>query len=90
MCCYYIIWYCVFYLLFIYLGGGLGGKKESGQLRFGGKDRPFKKPILPFNIRDRRIDADNQRERDYKSRYYSKNKYSDKYVSRKRSSYYDK
>lgn len=27
------------------LGGGLGGKKESGQLRFGGKDRPFRKPI---------------------------------------------
>jgi len=27
------------------LGGGLGGKKESGQLRFGGRDRPFKKPI---------------------------------------------
>lgn len=29
-------------------GGGLGGKKESGQLRFGGRDRPFRKPfILP-------------------------------------------
>lgn len=28
------------------LGGGFGGKKESGQLRFGGKDRPFKKPII--------------------------------------------
>ena len=28
------------------LGGGFGGKKESGQLRFGGRDRPFKKPIL--------------------------------------------
>ncbi|KAF7278641.1 hypothetical protein GWI33_008157 [Rhynchophorus ferrugineus] len=27
------------------LGGGFGGKKESGQLRFGGRDRPFKKPI---------------------------------------------
>lgn len=26
-------------------GGGFGGKKESGQLRFGGKDRPFRKPI---------------------------------------------
>ncbi|KAG5835082.1 U11/U12 small nuclear ribonucleoprotein 35 kDa protein [Anguilla rostrata] len=26
-------------------GGGLGGKKESGQLRFGGRDRPFRKPI---------------------------------------------
>lgn len=27
------------------LGGGFGGKKESGQLRFGGKDRPFRKPM---------------------------------------------
>nr|XP_039262520.1 U11/U12 small nuclear ribonucleoprotein 35 kDa protein-like [Styela clava]XP_039262521.1 U11/U12 small nuclear ribonucleoprotein 35 kDa protein-like [Styela clava] len=27
------------------LGGGFGGKKESGQLRFGGRDRPFSKPI---------------------------------------------
>lgn len=26
-------------------GGGLGGKKESGQLRFGGRDRPFRKPF---------------------------------------------
>ncbi len=26
-------------------GGGLGGKKESGQLRFGGRERPFKKPM---------------------------------------------
>ncbi|OCU02024.1 U11/U12 small nuclear ribonucleoprotein 35 kDa protein isoform X1 [Xenopus laevis] len=30
-------------------GGGFGGKKESGQLRFGGRDRPFRKPInLPI------------------------------------------
>ncbi|XP_024946846.1 U11/U12 small nuclear ribonucleoprotein 35 kDa protein [Cephus cinctus] len=35
------------------LGGGFGGKKESGQLRFGGKDRPFKKPILPGVVRQR-------------------------------------
>ena len=27
------------------LGGGFGGKKESGQLRFGCRDRPFHKPI---------------------------------------------
>eukprot|EP01111_Echinosteliopsis_oligospora_P006757 TRINITY_DN2109_c0_g1_i1.p1 TRINITY_DN2109_c0_g1~~TRINITY_DN2109_c0_g1_i1.p1 ORF type:complete len:191 (-),score=40.73 TRINITY_DN2109_c0_g1_i1:54-626(-) len=26
-------------------GGGIGGKKESGQIRFGGRDRPFKKPF---------------------------------------------
>jgi U11/U12 small nuclear ribonucleoprotein 35 kDa protein len=29
------------------LGGGLGGRKESGQLRFGGRDRPFKAPPPP-------------------------------------------
>ncbi|MBN3282904.1 U1SBP protein, partial [Polyodon spathula] len=35
------------------LGGGLGGKKESGQLRFGGRDRPFRKPInLPMMMSD--------------------------------------
>ncbi len=27
------------------LGGGLGGMKESGQLRFGGRDRPFRRPM---------------------------------------------
>ncbi|KAF0691913.1 Aste57867_16952 [Aphanomyces stellatus] len=27
------------------LGGGLGGRKESGQLRFGGRDRPFRQPF---------------------------------------------
>ncbi|GFO40971.1 U11/u12 small nuclear ribonucleoprotein 35 kda protein [Plakobranchus ocellatus] len=31
------------------LGGGLGGKRESGQLRFGGIDRPFRRPILKQN-----------------------------------------
>ncbi|XP_044264714.1 U11/U12 small nuclear ribonucleoprotein 35 kDa protein-like [Tribolium madens] len=35
------------------LGGGFGGKKESGQLRFGGRDRPFKKPIS-LEIKERR------------------------------------
>ncbi len=28
------------------IGGGIGGRKESGQLRFGGRDRPFKKPLM--------------------------------------------
>ncbi|KAJ0180845.1 hypothetical protein K1T71_002930 [Dendrolimus kikuchii] len=27
------------------LGGGFGGRKESGQLRFGCRDRPFKRPF---------------------------------------------
>lgn len=31
------------------LGGGFGGKKESGQLRFGGRSRPFQKP---YDIED--------------------------------------
>ncbi|KAK9723274.1 hypothetical protein K7432_002071 [Basidiobolus ranarum] len=29
------------------LGGGFGGRKESGQLRFGARDRPFKRPFKP-------------------------------------------
>jgi len=28
------------------LGGGFSGRKEAGQLRFGGHDRPFRKPIF--------------------------------------------
>ena len=32
------------------LGGGLGGKKESGQLRFGGRARPHRKPLKYFFI----------------------------------------
>ncbi|XP_038619875.1 U11/U12 small nuclear ribonucleoprotein 35 kDa protein [Tachyglossus aculeatus] len=44
------------------LGGGFGGKKESGQLRFGGRDRPFRKPInLPVLKND--FYGDGQRER---------------------------
>ena len=36
------------------LGGGFGGRKEAGQLRFGGHDRPFRKPIFvpPTNRTD--------------------------------------
>ncbi|CEG45776.1 u11 u12 small nuclear ribonucleoprotein 35 kda [Plasmopara halstedii] len=30
------------------LGGGLGGKKESGQLRFGGRNPPFRPPSRPI------------------------------------------
>jgi U11/U12 small nuclear ribonucleoprotein SNRNP35 len=35
-------------------GGGFGGKKESGQLRFGGRDRPFRKP-LPVPVSKNKI-----------------------------------
>ncbi len=31
------------------LGGGLGGYKISGQLRFGGRYKPFKKPVKSSN-----------------------------------------
>ncbi|KAJ8734436.1 hypothetical protein PYW08_013686 [Mythimna loreyi] len=34
------------------LGGGFGGRKEAGQLRFGCQDRPFKKPITLGQCRD--------------------------------------
>ncbi|XP_076443819.1 U11/U12 small nuclear ribonucleoprotein 35 kDa protein-like [Babylonia areolata] len=39
------------------LGGGFGGRKESGQLRFGGRDRPFRKPIMAAPLRQA---ADNE------------------------------
>lgn len=39
------------------MGGGFGGKKESGQLRFGGRDRPFRKPInLPLYANNARTE----------------------------------
>ncbi|KAG2200154.1 hypothetical protein INT47_012435 [Mucor saturninus] len=38
------------------LGGGYGGKKESGQLRFGARDRPFRDPYGKL-----RIDYDQKR-----------------------------
>ncbi|KAL6342547.1 hypothetical protein AAG906_012399 [Vitis piasezkii] len=34
------------------LGGGIGGKKESGQLRFGGRERPFRAPLRPIPLDD--------------------------------------
>lgn len=57
------------------LGGGIGGKKESGQLRFGGKDRPFRKPIIvehdklpqgsTFRERLNNVESDRGRHRNY-------------------------
>ncbi|KAL7219461.1 hypothetical protein ACSBR2_012501 [Camellia fascicularis] len=35
------------------LGGGLGGKKESGQLRFGGRERPFRAPLLHHHLEEK-------------------------------------
>ena len=40
----------LFFSLFV-IGGGLGGRKESGQLRFGGRERPFRAPLyVLFNV----------------------------------------
>lgn len=46
------------------LGGGFGGRKESGQLRFGGRDRPFRKPILVEQ--PNRTREENPERRDYR------------------------
>ncbi|XP_045760536.1 U11/U12 small nuclear ribonucleoprotein 35 kDa protein-like [Maniola jurtina] len=35
------------------LGGGFGGKRESGQLRFGCSERPFKRPLLVSSKNDK-------------------------------------
>nr|XP_037871742.1 U11/U12 small nuclear ribonucleoprotein 35 kDa protein isoform X2 [Bombyx mori] len=40
------------------LGGGFGGRKESGQLRFGCRDRPFRKPYTVGN----KIESDTKAE----------------------------
>jgi U11/U12 small nuclear ribonucleoprotein SNRNP35 len=55
------------------VGGGFGGKKESGQLRFGGRDRPFKKPIsLEIKERRERENRDVGRNGKYESRRRSR------------------
>ncbi|XP_078656628.1 U11/U12 small nuclear ribonucleoprotein 35 kDa protein-like [Branchiostoma floridae x Branchiostoma belcheri] len=47
------------------LGGGLGGSKESGQLRFGGRARPFRKPITVHTEgRIKRLDEEPEDNRD--------------------------
>lgn len=51
------------------LGGGFGGKKESGQIRFGGRDRPFKKPIH-LELKEQ---SDRKRRED-RRKYYSRDK----------------
>jgi U11/U12 small nuclear ribonucleoprotein SNRNP35 len=45
------------------MGGGFAGRKESGQLRFGARDRPFKRPLnvainqyMPEILSDQRFD----------------------------------
>lgn len=56
------------------LGGGFGGKKESGQLRFGGRDRPFRRPIVPVvnvaatRTEERRYERPDRERRDSSAR----------------------
>lgn len=52
------------------LGGGFGGRKESGQLRFGGRDRPFMRPIITGRMlnEDRREDRNGVSHRSRASR----------------------
>lgn len=42
-------------------GGGFGGNKESGQLRFGCRERPFLKPIF-VDVKPQRGDDRNRNE----------------------------
>ncbi|KAI4369766.1 hypothetical protein MLD38_018174 [Melastoma candidum] len=53
-----------------FLGGGLGGKKESGQLWFGGRERPFRAPLrlIPFDEL-KRLGIPPPPEGNYMSRY---------------------
>ncbi|XP_020223059.1 U11/U12 small nuclear ribonucleoprotein 35 kDa protein isoform X3 [Cajanus cajan] len=37
------------------LGGGLSGKKESGQLRFGGREKPFRAPLCHHLLEEKGI-----------------------------------
>ena len=84
------------------LGGGIGGKKESGQLRFGGKDRPFHKPLIvdpdkrseggTFRERLKNTDLDRGRDRNYdryrqRQRDRSRDRYRDSLYEHSRSDY---
>lgn len=52
------------------LGGGLGGRKESGQLRFGSRERPFRAPLRPIPFDDlKRLGIKPPPEGRYLSRY---------------------
>ncbi|ORZ15778.1 hypothetical protein BCR42DRAFT_42682 [Absidia repens] len=44
------------------LGGGFGGKKESGQLRFGGRDCPFRSSSSSSSSRDNRRSSSDRKE----------------------------
>ncbi|KAF5275074.1 hypothetical protein FQA39_LY07011 [Lamprigera yunnana] len=68
------------------LGGGFGGQKESGQLRFGGRDRPFRKPISLEAERRSRERSYEPRDRKERSRSYKRRSsdHSDKQSSKRK------
>lgn len=66
------------------VGGGLSGKKESGQLRFGGRDRPFNAPFNKKLYAENKFKIDT-RTPDYKERFNPK--YFNRYKSENNSSY---
>ncbi|XP_071455843.1 U11/U12 small nuclear ribonucleoprotein 35 kDa protein-like [Hetaerina americana] len=54
------------------LGGGLGGKKESGQLRFGGRDRHFKMPFVPVKTSSSNLNRHRERTEERHHHYNDK------------------
>lgn len=67
-------------------GGGFGGRKESGQLRFGGRDRPFRRPLpvgenpLTQGRRNASFNKHESRDRDGRTYHDNRNKnYADRY-----------
>ena len=61
------------------LGGGVGGKKQSGQMRFGGRDCPFRVPFNSslFSKQNTRITSGNREGDNYQKRRddYQRNDY---------------
>ncbi|MED6192833.1 small nuclear ribonucleoprotein 35kDa (U11 U12) [Stylosanthes scabra] len=52
------------------LGGGLSGKKESGQLRFGGREKPFRAPLKSIPYKElKKLGIPPPPERRYMSRF---------------------
>lgn len=67
------------------LGGGFGGRKESGQLRFGGRDRPFRRPIP--SEQDRKQHKYLRGSHDYEGARGAREDYRDSYREQKSENY---
>ena len=74
------------------LGGGFGGKRESGQLRFGGVDRPFRQ-VIQVHSDNRSYSQQNtsqyNRHSERPNREYSRRNSRDREDYKKRRKYYD-